>query len=43
MVANLAAANCFTIDHIREPENAEVIDNAKYFYISVSKTEYPQF
>ncbi|XP_069699814.1 uncharacterized protein Adk2 isoform X1 [Periplaneta americana] len=34
LVASLAAANCFTIDHIRKPENRAYIENAKFFYIS---------
>jgi adenosine kinase len=36
LCANLAAANCFTIDHIHKPENKQYIENAKFFYISVS-------
>lgn len=34
LCANLAAANCFTIDHINLPENRKYIENAEYFYIS---------
>jgi len=34
LVANLAAANCFTIDHIQSPENKKRIENAEFFYIS---------
>uniref|UniRef100_A0A1B6DN45 Adenosine kinase n=1 Tax=Clastoptera arizonana TaxID=38151 RepID=A0A1B6DN45_9HEMI len=34
LCANLAAANCFTPDHIRLPENKKIIQNADYFYIS---------
>ncbi|KAG4074084.1 hypothetical protein HA402_014289 [Bradysia odoriphaga] len=34
LCANLAAANCFTIDHINLPENRKYLDNAEYFYIS---------
>lgn len=34
LCANLAAANCFTIDHIHKPENKSYIDNAKFFYVS---------
>lgn len=34
LCANLAAANCFTIDHINLPENRKCIENAEYFYIS---------
>lgn len=34
LCAYLAAANCFTIDHINIPENKKYIKNAEYFYIS---------
>lgn len=34
LCANLAAANCFTLDHIQKPENWSCIENAKFFYIS---------
>ncbi|KAJ6648021.1 Adenosine kinase 2 [Pseudolycoriella hygida] len=34
LCANLAAANCFTIDHINLPENRKYLENAEYFYIS---------
>lgn len=36
LCANLAAANCFTIDHIEKPENKKLLQGAEYFYISVS-------
>lgn len=36
LCANLAAANCFTIDHIKKPENRKLIETAQYYYISVS-------
>lgn len=36
LCANLAAANCFTIDHIRKPENRRYIEAAQFFYVSVS-------
>lgn len=36
LCANLAAANCFTVDHIRKPENKKYIENAQFYYISVS-------
>lgn len=36
LCANLAAANCFTIDHIRKPENRKLIETAQFYYISVS-------
>lgn len=34
LCANLSAANTFTIDHINEPKNAQIINNAKYFYVT---------
>lgn len=34
LVADLSAANCFTSDHIKEPENKKLIENAQFFYIS---------
>ncbi|XP_022917016.1 adenosine kinase [Onthophagus taurus] len=34
LCANLAAANCFTLDHIRKPENKEFIEKASYYYVS---------
>lgn len=37
LCANLAAANHFTIDHIRKPENRKLIEDALYYYVSVSK------
>jgi adenosine kinase len=43
LCANLAAANCFTIDHIRKPENKLYIGNAKFFYVSVSWNLYMFF
>lgn len=36
LCANLAAANHFTIDHLADPVNKAVIENAQYYYISVS-------
>lgn len=36
LCANLAAANCFTIDHVRKPENRTLMEKAQYYYISVS-------
>lgn len=32
LCANLAAANSFGIEHINQPENQQIIKNAKYFY-----------
>lgn len=34
LCANLAAANCFTLDHVQRPENWACIESAKFFYIS---------
>lgn len=36
LCANLAAANCFTIDHLRNQENRKLIETAQFFYVSVS-------
>lgn len=40
LCANLAAANCFTIDHIRKPENKKLIESALCYYVSVSRSYY---
>lgn len=42
LCANLAAANCFTIDHIRKQENRKLIEKAQFYYVSVSfcQTDY---
>ncbi|EDV98687.1 adenosine kinase isoform X2 [Drosophila grimshawi] len=34
LCANLAAANRFTIDHLEQPVNKSLIENALYYYIS---------
>ncbi|XP_023167700.1 adenosine kinase isoform X2 [Drosophila hydei] len=34
LCANLAAANKFTIDHLKQPANKALVDNALYYYIS---------
>lgn len=34
LCANLAAANCFTIEHIRKPENKKLIEKAQFYYVS---------
>lgn len=34
LCANLAAANSFSIDHINEPNNRQILNNAKYFYVT---------
>lgn len=36
LCANLAACNKFTIDHIKKPENSELIKKADYYYVTVS-------
>lgn len=36
LCANLGAANCFTIDHIQNPENRKFIETAQFYYVSVS-------
>lgn len=40
LCANLAAANCFTLDHIEKPANKKLLQGAEYFYISVSFVVY---
>lgn len=34
LCANLAAANCFTMDHIENPENRKLIETASFYYVS---------
>lgn len=34
LCANLAAANSFTVDHLKSAENEKYLQNAEYFYIS---------
>ncbi|CAL7941176.1 unnamed protein product [Xylocopa violacea] len=34
LCANLAAANCFSLSHIEEPENRKLIEIAEYIYVS---------
>lgn len=34
LCANLAAANCFTTEHIHKAENKQLIQNAKFYYVS---------
>lgn len=36
LVANLAAANCFTKDHLDEPRHWQLVTDAKFYYIAVS-------
>ncbi|XP_055628467.1 uncharacterized protein LOC129769953 [Toxorhynchites rutilus septentrionalis] len=34
LCANLAAANKFTVDHLKKPDSDKLLQNAEYFYIS---------
>ncbi|CAN6581023.1 unnamed protein product [Malus baccata var. baccata] len=34
LVANLSAANCYKIEHLRKPENWALVEKAKYIYIA---------
>ncbi|WOL04276.1 hypothetical protein Cni_G12997 [Canna indica] len=34
LVANLSAANCYKIDHLKRPENWKLVEKAKYIYIA---------
>ncbi|KAI3473273.1 hypothetical protein Pfo_028770 [Paulownia fortunei] len=34
LVANLSAANCYKIDHLKRPENWQLVEKAKYYYIA---------
>lgn len=34
LVANLSAANCYKIDHLKKPENWALVEKAKYIYIA---------
>lgn len=36
LVANLAAANCFTSDHLDVPSNWKLVEQAEVFYTAVS-------
>lgn len=36
LCANLAAANCFTEEHLETPENWKLVEKAQYYYIAVS-------
>lgn len=36
LCANLAAANCFTTDHLAVEENQKLIETAQFYYVSVS-------
>lgn len=34
LCANLAAANCFDVNHLKKPENNVILENAEFFYIT---------
>ncbi|XP_073062880.1 adenosine kinase 2 [Primulina eburnea] len=34
LVANLSAANCYKVDHLKRPENWALVEKAKFFYIA---------
>ncbi|KAL8516657.1 hypothetical protein ACS0TY_015061 [Phlomoides rotata] len=34
LVANLSAANCYKIDHLKRPENWALVEKAKFYYIA---------
>ncbi|KAH0720704.1 hypothetical protein KY285_005575 [Solanum tuberosum] len=34
LVANLSAANCYKVDHLKRPENWALVEKAKYYYIA---------
>ncbi|CAN6723656.1 unnamed protein product [Malus baccata var. baccata] len=34
LVANLSAANCYKIEHLKKPENWALVEKAKYIYIA---------
>lgn len=36
LCANLSAAQTFTVDHLDVPENKTIIENAKFFLVTVS-------
>ena len=38
LVANLGAANHFTIEHLDDPKNQQLIEKAKIIYTAVTKT-----
>ncbi len=38
LCANLGAANCFTTDHIEDPENWSFVEQADFIYIAVRST-----
>ncbi|XP_073310080.1 adenosine kinase 2-like [Primulina huaijiensis] len=34
LIANLSAANCYKVDHLKRPENWALVEKAKFFYIA---------
>lgn len=34
LIANLSAANCYKIEHLKRPENWALVEKAKYYYIA---------
>ncbi|WJX62580.1 Adenylate kinase 2 [Trifolium repens] len=34
LIANLSAANCYKVDHLKKSENWALVEKAKYFYIA---------
>uniref|UniRef100_A0A7N0V3M2 Adenosine kinase n=1 Tax=Kalanchoe fedtschenkoi TaxID=63787 RepID=A0A7N0V3M2_KALFE len=34
LVANLSAANCYKVEHLKQPENWALVEKAKYYYIA---------
>lgn len=34
LVANLSAANCYNVEHLKKPENWALVEKAKYYYIA---------
>ncbi|KAJ8616052.1 hypothetical protein MRB53_035424 [Persea americana] len=34
LIANLSAANCYKVEHLKRPENWALVEKAKYFYIA---------
>ncbi|XP_050381273.1 adenosine kinase 2 [Argentina anserina] len=34
LIANLAAANCYKVEHLKKPENWALVEKAKYIYIA---------
>ncbi|CAE6085845.1 unnamed protein product [Arabidopsis arenosa] len=34
LIANLSAANCYKVDHLKKPENWALVEKAKFYYIA---------